>query len=133
MMTFEVFKSIKSKVGKLDALQNTYELVENRDQHIKTFQEYFTIYKNAQDTGNFESLKELEKKAKDGDTERLHSWQSIAQGVEELEEKGLITIEPSKIHMLTAEGAFAIISTAWDNLMQFQEYQEHEPEQERSR
>lgn len=132
MMSYQTFKTLKKAAAKADTLQNAYELAQNKEQHIHTFQDYFQLYR-AEETGERSAFKELLQQAKGTDLKTLNDWGEIAESVNDLEEKGLITIEPSKLNTLTAQGAFAIVTAAWDNLMQFQEHQEPEQEQERSR
>ena len=131
MMSYQTFKALKKTTAKAETLQNAYELAQNKEQHIHTFQDYFQLYKRAEETGDHSALKELLQQAKGQDSKTLSDWHEITESVNELEDKGLITIEPSKLNTLTANAAFAIVAAAWDNLMQFQEQQE--PEQERSR
>lgn len=133
MMSYQTFKALKKATAKADTLQNVYELAQNKEQHIHTFQDYFQLYQRAEETGERSVLKELLQQAKGEDSKTLNDWGEIAESVNELQDKGLITIEPSKLNTLTAQGAFAIVAAAWDNLMQFQEHQEPEQEQERSR
>ena len=131
MMSYKTFKALKKATDKADTLQNVYELAQNKEQHIHTFQDYFQLYREVEKTGDRSALKELLQQAKGEDSKTLNDWHEIAESVNALEEKGLITIEPSKLNTLTAQGAFAIVAAAWDNLMQFQEHEEQE--QERSR
>lgn len=133
MMSYQTFKALKKATAKAETLQNAYELAQNKEQHIQTFRDYFQLYQRAEETGDRSALKELLQQAKGEDAKTLSDWHEIAESVNALEEKGLITIEPSKLNTLTAQGAFAIVAAAWDNLMQFQEQQEPEQEQERSR
>ena len=131
MMSYQTFKALKKTTAKAETLQNAYELAQNKEQHIQAFQDYFRLYTRAEETGDHSALKELLQQAKGQDSKTLSDWHEITESVNELEDKGLITIEPSKLNTLTANAAFAIVAAAWDNLMQFQEQQE--PEQERSR
>lgn len=133
MMSYQTFKTLKKATAKAETLQNAYELAQNKEQHIHTFQDYFQLYQRAEETSDRSALKELLQKATGVDLKTLNDWHEIAESVNDLEDKGLITIEPSKLNTLTANAAFAIVAAAWDNLMQFQEQQEPEQEQERSR
>ena len=133
MMSYQTFKALKKATAKAETLQNAYELAQNKEQHIQTFRDYFLLYQRAEETGDRSALKELLQQAKGEDSKTLSNWREIIESVNELEDKGLITIEPLKLNTLTANAAFAIVAAAWDNLMQFQEQQEPEQEQERSR